>query len=215
MPYKVNQIFYSIQGEGPYVGTPVVFCRFAGCNLNCGYCDTDHNEVNMVFDTPGELKQAIRAADTHDVDKVVFTGGEPLLQLAGDLLNLFFDFNFVGIETNGTISSKSQKWEERDVNKSNMSITVSPKLGTQWAEDLCPNVVKVIDEGQDLQQYIDFYDGPWVEFFLQPKWKQVWDIHPFTYHGKMKESFQKTAQRVLDNPGWNLSMQTHKWIGIR
>ena len=40
--YKVNEIFYSLQGEGYYTGTPAVFLRFAGCNRRCAFCDTDH-----------------------------------------------------------------------------------------------------------------------------------------------------------------------------
>lgn len=110
--YKVNEIFYSIQGEGFYSGTPMVFVRFSGCNLNCWWCDTNHapyTEMTLV-----EIKT--RVTQYPDVP-VCFTGGEPLLQLDQAILHTF---KKIHIETNGTIFKKF-------LCDSNSWITVSPK----------------------------------------------------------------------------------------
>ena len=97
--YIVNEIFYSLQGEGYYTGTPAVFLRFAGCNRNCSFCDTDHNH--------GRAMTAAEIADTcaeYPTRHLVATGGEPLLQLDSDLLRLLKAKGFyVQIETNGSL----------------------------------------------------------------------------------------------------------------
>ena len=72
--YKINEIFYSLQGEGFYTGTPSVFVRFSGCNLSCPFCDTDHNLGVMM--TADEIAAAVNA---FPASHVVLTGGEPSL----------------------------------------------------------------------------------------------------------------------------------------
>src|SRR5206468_2355296 len=122
MTYSVKEIFHTLQGEGANAGTPAVFCRFTGCNLwsgreadraaaGCDFCDTDFVGV----DGPGGGKFESAAALAAAVEKewpagmehrfVVFTGGEPLLQLDRETVDAMHARGFrVAIETNGTIA---------------------------------------------------------------------------------------------------------------
>jgi len=94
---KVNEIFESIQGEGEYAGYPALFIRLAGCNRKCKFCDTKHNEGENI--NISKLKKIISYSKQ---DNVIFTGGEPLLQLDElvDLIKICNNKNFM-LETNG------------------------------------------------------------------------------------------------------------------
>ena len=81
MKYKINEIFYSLQGEGYYAGTPAVFLRFSGCNRACEFCDTDFKAFTEM--TAAEIAEACAAFPARHL---VVTGGEPLLQLDSALL---------------------------------------------------------------------------------------------------------------------------------
>ena len=86
---KINEIFYSIQGEGYYTGVPAIFIRFSGCNLNCEFCDTDHSLGKIMSDE----------------EIIVLTGGEPSMQLDDRFLSLLKAQGFyLQIETNGTLT---------------------------------------------------------------------------------------------------------------
>lgn len=101
---KVNEIFYSVQGEGPETGYPAIFVRFSGCNLACSFCDTDHQRSTEV--SVDSLFQSILAmAKDFGCYKVIITGGEPTQQYdALELLTARLIRNqfSVSIETNGT-----------------------------------------------------------------------------------------------------------------
>lgn len=194
--FRVNEIFRSIQGEGYHTGLPVVFIRFAGCNQRCSFCDTDHDAVRQVFGTSGALCTYLQQEGFAGETPVVLTGGEPAMQidraLLGDLLTLF---PAVHIETNGTLPISLA-----GINTQRVWITVSPK-GPQpgWEKRLRVNEVKVLDMGQNLRTYTNFYDER-AYYFLQPVWG---------------EDVERTVKRVIDNPPWRLSIQTHKYIGVR
>ena len=102
---KINEIFSSIQGEGRYVGYPVLFIRMSGCNKHCAYCDTSyHVDVKLKL-TPLELADKIIK---HDIKIVVWTGGEPMLQyelIQKTIICLVNQKYFFShhLETNGTI----------------------------------------------------------------------------------------------------------------
>ena len=102
---KVNEIFSSFQGEGPYIGLPATFVRLSGCNLNCGFCDTDFDDYKEL--SVELVKEAIlQHCKNHNTSLLVITGGEPLLQYE-EVKELIEDLEYTGltiqIETNGSI----------------------------------------------------------------------------------------------------------------
>lgn len=107
LEYKVVEKFISVNGEGPLSGQLVVFIRFAGCNLNCGYCDTTWaNETDASYNlmTPDDIYEYIKSTQ---IRNVTLTGGEPLLQEGiKDLLKILSIDNsiHIEIETNGSIN---------------------------------------------------------------------------------------------------------------
>ena len=124
MAYRVKEIFYTLQGEGAQAGRPAVFCRFSGCNLwsgrpedrataKCRFCDTDFVGADAgVFATAEELAQTIAATfpvldpQAYGGRKpyIVFTGGEPALQLTRELIDRLHALGFeLGVESNGTL----------------------------------------------------------------------------------------------------------------
>ncbi len=121
----VKDVFESIQGEGSYLGLPVVFVRFVGCNLNCEWCDTKKAKYGGVEVNIEDLSRQIKWAG---IDTVVLTGGEPFYQGAVDTVFLDFLDNLVNngkevhVETNGTFIP-----DENTVNLIK-HYSVSPKL---------------------------------------------------------------------------------------
>lgn len=103
MSLNINEIFYSLQGEGPFAGFPAVFVRFAGCNLDCDFCDTDHS-ATAVMSVEAVAESILHYADHTKL--VVITGGEPFLQWEG-LRDLVYELKAKGftiqIESNGTV----------------------------------------------------------------------------------------------------------------
>lgn len=196
---KINEIFHSIQGEGCHTGVPSVFIRFSGCNLKCWFCDTLHDQGKMMSD------DAIMAeVAKYPASQIVLTGGEPALHIDSEFINkLKTTLGLpIAIETNGTQElPEGIDW-----------VTVSPKFGegisgaseikVKHADEL-----KVIDTGQDLDIYFDL---PCVTsetvMLLQP------------CHVSEREECQKntrrTLGRVLEDPRWRLSLQTHRYLGI-
>ena len=136
---KINEIFYSIQGEGFFTGTPAVFVRFSGCNLDCDFCDTQHQQGEMMS------KEEIFAKVAQYPSKhLVFTGGEPGLFIDFDFVQFFKNAGyFVQIETNGTCPlPENIDW-----------VTCSPKekLLLRKADEL-----KVVYTGQNLSEFENF-----------------------------------------------------------
>ena len=102
---NINEIFYSLQGEGSWVGLPMVFVRTAGCNLRCSYCDTTY-----AYDEGKEMTvdQVLRTIQSYGCPSICITGGEPLLQkdLMTLLTALVRKHYAICIETNGSKSVK-------------------------------------------------------------------------------------------------------------
>ncbi len=146
---KVNEIFYSLQGEGAWTGTPIVFVRFSGCNLACSFCDTAHEAGQEMTDD-----EIIEAVSQYPSKRICFTGGEPALQLDQALVNALKAKDFIlHIETNGTrLLPDGLDW-----------ITVSPK----YKEVVLPRAdeLKLVYEGQDPSPWLEY---PASSFFLQP-----------------------------------------------
>ena len=96
--YSINEIFYSLQGEGYFTGTAAVFLRFSGCNLQCSFCDTDHSASEQV--ALGALVERLTAFPARHL---VITGGEPSLQVDDLLIDVLHEAGFyIQVETNGT-----------------------------------------------------------------------------------------------------------------
>lgn len=135
---KINEIFYSLQGEGFHTGVPAVFVRFSGCNLTCGFCDTHHDEGVMMSD-----EEIIERVNAFPACTVILTGGEPSLWIDDALIEgLHQAGKYVCIETNGT----------RRLPESIDWVTCSPKEGAQVVLDKIDEV-KVVYIGQDLSGY--------------------------------------------------------------
>jgi 7-carboxy-7-deazaguanine synthase len=209
MTYAVKELFKTLQGEGAQAGRAAVFCRFAGCNLwsgreedraksICQFCDTDFVGTNGIdggkFPDAAVLADAI-AATWGPGDRgrfVVFTGGEPLLQLDTPLIEAVHEAGFhIAVETNGTIEAPAGiDW-----------ICVSPKAGSELKQ-IQGNELKLVypqvDAGPDQFASLSF-DHHW----LQPM------------DGPLRlENTASIAAYCLENPPWRLSLQTHKLIGI-
>ena len=193
--YKVNEIFYSLQGEGYFVGTPAVFVRFSGCNLRCPFCDTQHAKH-----TEMTISEIVAEIDRYPAETVILTGGEPALVVDKEMVEAIkAGHRFVAIETNGTHQLPDNiDW-----------ITLSPKFDVEGQEDakvvipLCDEL-KVVYRGQDLSQY----DGIATNLrFLQPI---------DTGNDAMNRSIcAATVRACLENPKWRLSLQIHKFFNIK
>lgn len=147
---KINEIFYSLQGEGYHTGTPATFVRFSGCNLKCHFCDTRHEEG--VWMTDDEILQEVL---NYPARMVILTGGEPSLWIDAALIGRLREAGkYISIETNGT----------RPLPAGIDWVTCSPKAGGAVVLDRMDEV-KVVYEGQDLAPYEGL---PARHFFLQP-----------------------------------------------
>lgn len=148
--YKVNEIFYSLQGEGYYVGTPAVFLRLSGCNKCCDFCDTDHASGEDL--TAEEIVKRIAAFPARHL---VITGGEPTLQIDSDLLRAIKAEHFyVQVETNGSKAVPVEvDW-----------VTCSPKEPPYEIDRV--DELKIVYLGQDVEQIASLFNCP--RLFLQP-----------------------------------------------
>lgn len=211
MTYSVKEMFLTLQGEGSHSGRPAVFCRFAGCNLwtglerdrataDCRFCDTEFVGTDGIgggkFKTAGELGAAIAACwgrSTMENAFVVCTGGEPLLQLNTALIADLHDRGFeIAVETNGTIRCpEAVDW-----------ICVSPK-GTSQLVQSSGDEIKFVFPQENLEpsqlENLDF---------------KSWFIQPMD-GPDLEKNTQRAVEFCIANPRWRLSVQTHKYIGIR
>ena len=212
MSYTVKEIFYTLQGEGAQSGRVAVFCRFVGCNLWSGYekdrstaicrfCDTDFigsdgpdgGKFETVSVLADRIEQTWRSASSAAKRLVVFTGGEPLLQLDRPLIDAMHERNFdVAVETNGTVAAPDGlDW-----------ICVSPKVGTKLVQTTGDELKLVFPQAEAMPE--GFQSLRFRHFFLQPM------------DGPNRKSNTDEAIRYcLGNPIWRLSLQTHKFVGIR
>ena len=195
--YKVNEIFYSLQGEGYNTGTASVFIRLSGCNLHCAFCDTRHEEGTMMS-LPEIVEQVMQFPKA---PLIVLTGGEPSLWIDDDFVMGLKQMTGkrIAIETNGTHPlPHGIDW-----------VTLSPKTGIGDSSEV-PVVLNHCDElkvvylGQDLSQY-DRIET--THRYLQPCW--VSDEQQCCHN------MQATVQAVLDHPEWRLSLQTHRILDIK
>ena len=196
--YRINEIFYSLQGEGYWTGTPMVFLRFSGCNLKCPFCDTDHSGYREM--SAEEIVLAALQAGG-ECRRVCVTGGEPSLQLDNALVDALHGAEFrIHVETNGT----------RPLPTGVDWVTLSPKSDVKSLKGDGTVVlgkadeVKVVYEGCSVDKWAAF-PADW--HFLQPC-----DTGDET---KNKAVLAETIDHIQRHPCWRLSLQTHKLMNIR
>ena len=205
--YSVKEIYKTIQGEGAQAGRTAVFVRFSGCNLwtgkeqhkgsaVCNFCDTDFLGVDGLNGGKYSKEELVNKINdlwgSSDNKLIVFTGGEPMLQLDAALVDECKKFKFeTAIETNGTINIDFHiDW-----------ICVSPKHGSEL----------VVTEGDELKVVFP-QDGQEIENFLDLSFDYLF-LQPMD-GDNIQENTQKTIQYCLKNPKWRLSIQKHKLIGM-
>ncbi len=193
MNLNVNEIFYSLQGEGGRTGHASIFIRLAKCNLACSFCDTDFERgVKMSID---EVLEEIKQ---YNCKWIIWTGGEPTLQLNDEVVSLFKDKGYLqAIETNGT----------RRVPSGIDYITCSPKQNFDKVKELIPEV-------DELRFPIQKGD-PLPDISILPKTERYFLSPIFDNNIIIQENVDYCIALVKENPNWTLSLQTHKLIGIR
>lgn len=218
MTYSVKEIFYTLQGEGSNAGRPAVFCRFAGCNLwngrerdraaaVCRFCDTDFVGTDGTFGgryrSASDLAARIAAqwpgtgrAEDAGARLAVLTGGEPLLQVDGPLVDALHAEGFeIAVETNGTVAPPpGLDW-----------ICVSPK-------GHAPLVVRAGHELKVVVPQPEFGEADMAAF-------RAMDFEHFLVQPmdgpEALDNTRWAVQWCLEHPGWRLSVQSHKTLGIR
>ena len=211
MTYAVKEVFLTVQGEGGQAGRAAVFLRFAGCNLwsglerdragaICHFCDTDF--VGVDGDGGGKFPDADSLARhvavlwrgrAGDPKLVVCTGGEPLLQLDATLIDALHGAGFeVAVETNGTKAAPiGIDW-----------ICVSPKANAPVIQETGQELKLVFPQPLAMPERFEAF--AFDRFWLQPM--------------DGPDQAANTAAAIeycLNHPKWRLSVQTHKYIGVR
>jgi len=216
--YTVKELFPTLQGEGAYAGRAAVFCRFSGCNLwsgreedrataVCQFCDTDFvgsngagggkfETASLLADTIEEVWNSTSAGPQQRY--VVFTGGEPLLQLDTALIDALHAKGFViAIETNGTIKvPKGVDW-----------VCVSPKAGSELIVLQADEMKLVIPQAGHLS--IEALLARFEKMDYRHRFLQAMD------GPNLQENLALAVSLCQKRPLWRLSVQTHKIIGIR
>nr|WP_294848436.1 7-carboxy-7-deazaguanine synthase [uncultured Sphingomonas sp.] len=209
MTYAVKEAFLTLQGEGMQAGMRAVFLRFAGCNLwsglerdrakaQCQFCDTDFvgtdGEGGGKFADADALAAHVTSlwgpALEHRL--VVVTGGEPMLQLDGELVDALHDHGFrIAVESNGTLPATAGiDW-----------LCISPKAGTEVVQRSGDELKLVWPQAVDLDE-LERWDFP--NLLLQPM--DGPGIAPNT---------KAAIDVILTRPRWRLSLQTHKILGLK
>ena len=208
MTYSVKEIFYTLQGEGGNAGRAAVFCRFSGCNLwsglekhrsdaICKFCDTDFVGTDGInggkYRTSNDLSNKIESTWCGQESRlVVFTGGEPGLQIKEELVAELQARNFeVAIETNGTVSiPENIDW-----------VCVSPKASTKLLVTKGDELKLVFpQEGVNPNNFIGL---DFTHFFLQP-----------LDDANLTKNSQMAVKYCMSHSKWRLSTQTHKILSI-
>lgn len=191
---KINEIFYSLQGEGRNAGRAAVFVRFSGCNLRCPFCDTDHSSYQEMTD-----EQIIDEVKQYPSNLVVLTGGEPTLYVDDNLIDLLHELGKeIAIETNGT----------RPINSKIDFVTISPKFeyvkNGALVVSKCDELKVIYDGENDMELYSNI-EAKYK--FIQPCDSQDIETNQSIYFRSIKF--------VREHPEWRLSIQIQKFLSIR
>lgn len=200
--YLVKEMFGpTLQGEGAHAGRPCVFLRFAACNLDCSWCDTDFAPAGAVRVTADEIVARLVELDRNQARMVVVTGGEPTLQWDAPLADALHAAGFrIHMESNGTRPLAAPvDW-----------LTVSPKpqfhpASISLANDLPVSELKVVVDDTVDEATLDGYVKRYrcAHYFAQPCMNDRYDHH-----------LARTLALVQARPAWRLSLQLHKILGV-
>lgn len=185
---KINEIFYSIQGEGFNAGMPAIFIRFSGCNVCCSFCDTEH-QGHVKMDDEDILFSLNHYAPCKTV---ILTGGEPAMQVDAAFISRLHDEGYkVAIETNGTIKlPEGIDW-----------ITVSPKHSPVKLKQTSGNELKLVYQNQPFSVLNNYSSMKFDHLYLQPC---------------SNKNIEETVDMVKRMAGtWHLSIQIQKLIKIQ
>lgn len=192
MKLTVNEIFYSLQGEGGRQGEASIFIRLSKCNLRCSFCDTE-------FDTGEEmsLENIAKHIEQYGCKWIIWTGGEPTLQLRDEHVQFFKNLGYKqAIETNGTRRTPTLL----------DYITCSPKQNYEKIKELIPKVNEIripVAKGDNIPDINIFPQAD--RYFLSPIFDGLTPI---------EENIKYCVEQILKNPNWQLSLQVHKLINI-
>jgi len=193
MSLNVNEIFYSLQGEGGRQGEASVFIRLSGCNLNCDFCDTDSSTGKIM-----SCEQILEKIIQYPCRWIVWTGGEPTLQLNDDCVDFFKQAGFSqAIESNG----------HNPLPKMLNYTAVSPKGNTDYAKINNPHVdeIRMTIRKNDILPAIESLPKA-KKYLLSPIFsKKICET---------KANINWCVEQVKLNTQWKLSLQIHKLIGI-
>ena len=193
MNLKVKEIFYSLQGEGGRQGEASIFIRLSGCNLNCDFCDTDFSGGEEMT-----LEQILNIIRQFPCQWIVWTGGEPTMQLNDECLHFFKQAGYrQAIESNG--HNRLPEWLDYTV--------VSPKGQTDYAKKMNPKVNEIrlpVRENDCIPPVESLPDADY--YFLSPVFT---GNEPET-----KANIDYCVKKVKQCSEWRLSLQVHKVIGI-
>ncbi|MDR0981972.1 MAG: 7-carboxy-7-deazaguanine synthase QueE [Culturomica sp.] len=191
---KVKEIFYSLQGEGTRQGEASIFIRLSGCNLECEFCDTDFKGGTSM--TRKDIYEKIKE---YPCKWIVWTGGEPTLQLTKDIIQYFKYRGFrQAIESNG-LRRLSEIFDHT---------VISPKGDYQY-------VKKHNSSADEVRVLLEYGQEPPLIKQL-PKAKNYY-LSPIFRKSKIetRKNIAHCIQEVKKNPTWQLSVQLHKLIGIK
>ncbi len=193
---RINEIFYSIQGEGTRSGEAAIFVRFSGCNLKCPFCDTKHQPYRDLTE-----EDIVRQVMGFPASLVVITGGEPTLQLTPSLVDKLHEAGkTVAIETNGT----------RPIPRNVDWITVSPKAA--YLGEVARPVITTADEVKIVLDGIHTPEDPTFGITAAHYCVQPCDTGNAQ---RNREIIDYCVNFVKDNPVWRLSLQTQKILNVR
>lgn len=226
-PLWIQEVFPTIQGEGPFAGVPAVFVRLAGCNLRCHFCDTDFESSTWKPTLDELLAKIMEARHTmggNRIPLIVLTGGEPLRQRIAPLISALFDRDFeVQIETAGTLWAP----EFTDLICGGLTIVCSPKTPVinKHIEQWCTDYKYIIRRGeiseedglpivstQEKDRPAKIYRaGDAADIWLQP----CAEYYPGGSINMTATTVNmKLAAELCMRHGYRLSMQIHKLIGL-